>query len=194
VTLKATFYPQDAPENPVVRDVSVGPKEVRMFSGAVASLFGMKNTSGAVHFTSTAMSSIVATGRTYDRKPEGTSGQFIPAVTMNDAIGTSSRPLQILQVEESTRMRTNIGLAEVSGQPVTVRVAAILPGKATAPVLTYDLKAFEFKQIPALKLMNLTGAYNVRVTVEVLSGAGKVTAYASVVDNESQDATYVPAQ
>jgi hypothetical protein len=33
-----------------------------------------------------------------------------------------------------------------------------------------------------------------RMIVEVTSGAGRVTAYGSVIDNRTQDPTYVPAQ
>jgi hypothetical protein len=36
--------------------------------------------------------------------------------------------------------------------------------------------------------------YNARISVEVISGTGRVTAYGSVIDNESKDPTYVPAQ
>ncbi|HYS55417.1 MAG TPA: hypothetical protein VER58_16790 [Thermoanaerobaculia bacterium] len=36
--------------------------------------------------------------------------------------------------------------------------------------------------------------YNARMIVEVTSGSGRVTAYGSVIDNRTQDPTYVPAQ
>jgi hypothetical protein len=36
--------------------------------------------------------------------------------------------------------------------------------------------------------------YNGRVTVKVISGEGKVTAYGSAIDAITQDPTYVPAQ
>ena len=42
--------------------------------------------------------------------------------------------------------------------------------------------------------MNPGNTYNARITVEVISGTGRVTAYGSVVDNDTQDPTYVPAQ
>ena len=45
-----------------------------------------------------------------------------------------------------------------------------------------------------LKAMGLTNMYNARVTVKVISGQGRVTAYASVIDSRTQDPTYVPAQ
>ena len=36
--------------------------------------------------------------------------------------------------------------------------------------------------------------YNARIVVEVTGGSGRVSAYASVLDNSSLDPTYVPAQ
>jgi hypothetical protein len=42
--------------------------------------------------------------------------------------------------------------------------------------------------------MGLTNSYNARVTVKVISGQGRVTAYASVIDMLTNDPTFVPAQ
>jgi hypothetical protein len=42
--------------------------------------------------------------------------------------------------------------------------------------------------------MGLTTAYNVRASVRVTAGSGKVTAYGSVIDQVTGDPTYVPAQ
>jgi hypothetical protein len=42
--------------------------------------------------------------------------------------------------------------------------------------------------------LRLDTAYNTRVTVRVIDGDGKVSAYASVVDQKTQDPNYVNAQ
>jgi len=36
--------------------------------------------------------------------------------------------------------------------------------------------------------------YNGRVSIKVLSGSGRILAYGSVIDNQSTDATFIPAQ
>jgi hypothetical protein len=46
----------------------------------------------------------------------------------------------------------------------------------------------------SLANFGLGTAYNARVTVKVLSGTGRVTAYGSVIDAATQDPTYVPSQ
>jgi hypothetical protein len=45
-----------------------------------------------------------------------------------------------------------------------------------------------------LASMGLDDTYNARVTVRAISGTGRVTAYASVIDMETNDPTYIPAQ
>jgi hypothetical protein len=40
----------------------------------------------------------------------------------------------------------------------------------------------------------LGNVYNARISVKVIDGQGKVTAYGSVIDQKTQDPTFVPAQ
>ena len=42
--------------------------------------------------------------------------------------------------------------------------------------------------------MGLDDTFNARVTVNVIGGEGRVTACASVIDLQTNDPTYVPAQ
>lgn len=72
-----------------------------------------------------------------------------------------------------------------------VEVTAMVPGKKSAAVT----QANEFRQINGLlREMGLRDAYNASVTVRVIGGEGRAIAYASVVDNATQDPTYVMAQ
>jgi hypothetical protein len=190
----ATFIPADHPENAVSRPVEIAANSVKTFSGVVGALFGVTNATGAIHLTTESSTPLVATARTFDRRADGTYGQFIPAVTAADAVGSADRALQILQLEESERFRTNIGLVEMNGQPARVEITAIIPGSAAAPSVVVDLPAYGFTQIPVLRNMRLKGVYNGRISVRVLSGSGRIAAYGSIIDNRTQDPTYVPAQ
>ena len=106
-----------------------------------------------------------------------------------------SRPLQILQVEESNRFRSNIGLAEVTGNPVKIEIAVVPPDAKITTFTEVTLQANEFRQIGSLlKSVGLDGTFNARVTVRAIEGTGRVTAYASVIDAQTNDPTYVPAQ
>jgi len=45
-----------------------------------------------------------------------------------------------------------------------------------------------------LQSLGLSNIYNARVSLRVVDGDGKVAAYGSVIDQLTQDATYIPAQ
>jgi hypothetical protein len=135
----------------------------------------------------------VATARTYNQTSAGTYGQFIPGVSPQESVGLGDRTLQILQLESSTRFRTNIGVTETSGQETTVLVTAIPSDSKVAASTQITLAPNEFRQF-SLDAFGLGTLYNARVTVKVIGGTGKVTAYGSVIDQQTQDPTYVVAQ
>jgi len=194
VTARIDFYEQDQ-SAPKVTTVQVAPGEVKSIDNILRSVFDKTNTGGAVHVTTPTATSLVVSGRTYDQRASGTYGQFIGAVTEADAVGVGGRALQIQQLEESDRFRTNLGIAEVSGKPVTVEITAIVPDSLVAPKRVVTLQANQFSQLTqVIRSMNLTDVYNARITLRVISGEGKITAYGSVVDNQTQDPTFVPAQ
>jgi hypothetical protein len=190
-----TFYPQGNPGAAVSKPLSIAPGRVVALDGILQNFFEVTNAGGMLRVFSATPQPLVVTARTYDQKPVGTYGQFIPGISVLDAVGTGERSLQLLQVEESARFRSNLGLAELSGQPATVEITAIVPGSRVTPVIHEQLQPFQFTQInQVLRRMNLSTEYNVRLQLRVVAGAGKVGGYVSVVDNLTQDPTYVPAQ
>ncbi len=66
---------------------------------------------------------------------------------------------------------------------------SLLPGEHKQ--LNSFLAANEFRQLN-LADFGVTNGYNVRVTVRVISGTGRVTAYGSMIDQVTQDPTYDP--
>ncbi|HXH40420.1 MAG TPA: hypothetical protein VNN08_17450 [Thermoanaerobaculia bacterium] len=194
VNVTLTFHSQGG-GTPQSKEVSLAPGQVQTFDSALRQLFGISNDGGALHVVTTAATPLVATARTYNQTANGTYGQFVPAVTANDAAALGTRPLQILQIEESDRYRTNVGFAEVTGNGATIEVTAIPSDSKVAASTQIDLAANQFVQYPQLlKSMGLTNMYNARVTVKVISGQGRVAAYASVIDMQTNDPTFVPAQ
>jgi len=193
-----TFYSQNG-GTPVSKDVSLAPGQVQTFDAALHQFFGLSNDGGALHISTTAPTPLIATARTYNQTANGTYGQFVPAVTANDAAALGTRPLQILQIEESDRYRTNVGFAEVTGKAAKIEITAVPSDSKVAASTQVDLAPNQFVQYTQLlKSMGLTNssgaAYNARVTVKVISGQGRVTAYASVIDMLTNDPTFVPAQ
>jgi hypothetical protein len=194
VAAALTFYSQSG-GTPKSATVTIPAGQVRQFDKALASIFGAANDGGAIHIATAEAARLVATARTYNQTSGGTYGQFISGVTPNESTGVGSRPLQILQVEESNRFRSNIGLAETTGKPVTLELSIVPPDAKFTIVTEVQLAANEFRQIGGLlRSVGLGDTYNARVSVRAISGEGRVTAYASVIDMLTNDPTYVPAQ
>jgi LysM repeat protein len=169
------------------------PGEVHPIDNAMQTLFGLTNSGGSVVITTDTLSSLMATARTYNQTENGTYGQFIPGIAPQESVGLGERTLQILQLESSTRFRTNVGVTETKGEAVTLLVTAIPSDSKIAASTTITLAPNEFRQF-SLDAFGLGTLYNARVTVKVLGGTGKVTAYGSVIDQVTQDPTYVLAQ
>ena len=56
------------------------------------------------------------------------------------------------------------------------------------------LPANEFRQFPVLSSLGLGALYKTLISVRVIEGQGRVTAYGSVIDNLTADPTFIPAQ
>jgi len=188
-----TFYPFNNGASKSA-NVLLGAGQVLTLDNILKTQFDIENAGGVVHLTTPNAASLVVTGRTYNQTENGTFGQYVPAVTPDQAVGLGGRTLHILQVEDSTRYRTNVGLAEVNGRPATVEMQIVLPDSKITPTVEIPLAANEFRQFNVIRELGLGNVYNARITVRVKSGDGRVTAYGSVIDELTQDPTYVPAQ
>ncbi len=199
VTATLTYYPQTGSSDmtPVVRTAAIAAGETKDLDNILNTTFGVTETNagGSVLITTTDTSSIIASARTYALVDNGgTIGQFVPAVTVADSVGAGERSLQLLQLESSDGFRTNIGLVETSGNSATAEVSLVLPDSKLTPVISVPLAANEFLQFPLSSFGIANPLYNARVSVRVVDGSGRVSAYGSLIDNVSQDPAYVPAQ
>jgi len=194
VTATLAYFPQPGNTGATTTaQVPVKAGETKVIDNALQTLYGLANSGGAVVLTTPAAVPLVVTARTYNQTSVGTFGQFIPAATPAESSGLGERTIQLLQLEQSDRARSNIGISETTGNPVTVELAAIVPDSKTTIKTQFTLGANEFLQTTlGTGGFNLTNAYNVRVTVRVISGTGKVTAYGSMIDALTGDPTFVP--
>jgi hypothetical protein len=177
-------------------NITLAAGEVKVVDNAIPSLWTLVRTAGAVAIDAPPEAKLVVTARTFSRDAAGgTYGQFIPGATASDGVGLGERSLEVLQLEQSSQYRTNLGLVEVTGNPVRVEILARTGTKLTA-VITADLNGNEYRQINRIfEAMGLRdNVYTGRVSVRVVGGTGRVAAYGSVVDNATVDPTYVPAQ
>jgi len=198
-TVNLTYYPQGQPgAAKTATPITIPAGQVKAIDNVLPALFNATATGGSIVLTTGGNTSLVASGRTYSiRGDGGTFGQFIPGVTPSEGVGVGDRALQVLQLEQSRSFRSNLGIAEVAGSPARVRITLTQPDSKVSPVLEQDLEPNAFVQFGRI-IESMLGpgvdVYNARIAVEVISGTGRVTAYGSVIDNDTQDPTYVSAQ
>ncbi len=187
-------FPANSALQPVTKQLAAN--EVWAVDNVLPTLWNTTG-GGAVVATTDNGAPLVVTARTFSQRDDGgTFGQFIPGVTAADAVGMGDRPLQVVQLEQSPAFRSNLGLVEVTGSPVTLDVAAYVPESKVAAHTTVTLAPGQFTQLGSVFAgMGFTSnVYNGRIAVTAIGGTGRAAAYGSVVDNRTQDGTYVPAK
>ncbi len=187
-----TYYPQGGTSHALTMTIPGG--QVQQLDNFIATKFpGLLQSAGSLVVNSANNSSLVATARTYTDTGNGTYGQFIPGVSPTAGIGVGDPMMQVLQLEQSPSFHTNAGVAELSGNPVSVILHLIPPDGRTQAIIGIDLQPYEFRQITNI-FSTYGTVYNGRVAIEVVGGTGRVTGYASNIDNQTKDPTYIPAQ
>jgi hypothetical protein len=180
------------------RMITLAAGKMQQLDRVLSSLFEIsEDAGGALHVSSAAPAHLVVTARTYNETAQGAYGGFISAVIPEEAVSAGSRPLQIVQVEESSKYRSDVGFAEVSGNEVTLEVS-VFPADSKKPLTPLEVKLApnEFLLISSLlsSKFNLTAEHNARISVRVKAGKGRAIAYVSLVDINSGDPTYIPGQ
>jgi hypothetical protein len=188
------FNPSDR-DNSEVESIVVeldGP--VTILDDVVGSTFGTEGV-GSIHYL--ADGPVLVTSRTWTTAdPSGTFGQTIVGVPVDRAAtpGTGQVGALRMFVDSVQGFRTNLGVTNVSRVPTTVAVEVFTADGAPAPgesSLTLELPPFGMTQVNDL-LGRLTGGDHegLIIRVGVVSDQGAVTAYASTVDNTTNDASY----
>lgn len=140
-----------------------------------------------------------ASSRTFASTPLGTFGQFIAAVPLTKFATKAALPIpglppstrtvmSLQQVAQSARFRTNLGIVEGSGTAASGRIRFLDPNGSLLKEVPYSLRAGEHQQINRVFAVN--GIDNIedgRIEITVDSPTGAVTAYASVLDNKTDD-------
>lgn len=196
VTATMTFYREGAANSPIVRTEAIAAGQIKSYDNVVASLFGTTGR-GSFVVSTTEDSTLLVTGRTFTTSASGgTSGEFQLAQLAADGIGSADGELQLLQLEESDKFRSDVALAELTGNAAEVQISLIAPDGKSAPSTRIPLAANEFMNLEGvIASMGATGnVYNARITLKVVSGTGRVGAYASMVDRATNDPTLFPGQ
>jgi len=181
--------------SPAQRTFGLSAGTCRRHLDLIATDFGVDGT-GAVRVTATS-GTILVTSRTYNDDPDGTFGQYIPALAAGEALahGEAGALLQLSRSSSSASgYRTNLGFVNVTGGSLTVEVALHTAADVLLGTLTYELRPFEHHQVNDV-FASVTGDLEDGfAVVRATTAGGRFFAYASVVDNRSGDAVFIPAQ
>ncbi|MGA7617223.1 MAG: hypothetical protein WBX15_18825 [Thermoanaerobaculia bacterium] len=205
VTAHVTFVPADDASAAMSADLDLQPHAGWFSSDFLASLFPRRIVAtartGALRIESTAVLPIWA--RLYnDGGSSGTYGEYVqsfgsPSRRVSIAALGSPSPsaLQIFPLVQNDARRTNIGLAEFGGEDTDVEVT--IRDSRGAVVAVIDQHLAPYQSVNLLSPLSsagvaLAGPLRAEITAEP-SGAS-IIAYASVVENATGDAVFVPAE
>lgn len=183
------------PNAPASMVVNVPPRATSVLDDVVGTGFHDHGTIGALRVTSA--EPLAVTSRIYDDQRtagEGTFGQFVPALTMSNALRRGVIPQLSNQSDRSSGFRTNVGFFNPTAMPVTVRLelrdaAGMLLGQSTH---TFEAHTQRQRSIGSFfPGVSVDAAPNLSLSFD--AGA-PIFAYAAVNDNVSGDSILVWAQ
>lgn len=172
---------------PVTRTVPAG--QSLTLPDVVLSTFGNPSLAGAIQVC--ADQELTVTSRTYTREGSRTYGFGSQATRRESAIPSVSNR-RISDIRENASFRTNLGLTNVSRATVTVKVKLTLADGTPGGEQAYTLKPWSHIQRNRV-VRDFTAADVAGATLTIEPSGGSVIAYAAIVDNSTNDSTYVEA-
>ena len=191
VTPQLIFFP-GAGGQVRTRSIYLAPKQSLTYANALLEIFGLLNSAGALGIEADGVTSspdLRVSSRTFTDGSGGSYGQSVNGV-MSDELPTS---VYLTGLESDNAFRTNIGLVNRSSAQVGVTLELLDANGTRVGINFVTLAANNFQQSALSTLFpNIAGAQFPVLSMRVTAGsANVVSAYASIVDNRSQDPVYV---
>jgi len=184
VQLTLTLEPQH-----VTRQLSLPPSTSTHDLSNLFDLLGVTGEVGMLHVV--ASQEVYVVCRVYSAAAQGNRGQGIPMVvpTRRDQTLTAGETGHLVGLRADDRYRTNIALQNYGATSAAVTVRVYGGNGELAATWSPALPARQFTQLPLSQLVPAIAV--ARAEVECVSG-GPVGAYASLVDNLSNDGSFFP--
>jgi len=171
----------------------------------LVSLFGVSATGSAKGTICVSSSTPVAlTARTYNQTPQGTYGQYMPALPGTVAVARPSAQGSRLvstgdigvipHLKKTADFRSNLGVQNLGTAPVTAEIRLFdTAGSQIGTTLKQTIAIGRYWQQDDVFFALGAGSPEIAyATVEVISSGGSAWFYGSVVDNATGDPTTVP--
>jgi hypothetical protein len=177
---------------------TIAPGQTLEARDVLAGEFGLADPSAAgLRIHPGAPARLLVASRTSVEGPGGSVGFSAAGIPICAAIGQGDGAAIVIQLDQTSSKqgsRANFGMAEVAGAAATVRVTAVSgdTGRALGSRV-YALSPGRSLQAGVTDLLGPIAMSNIYLRFTVESGAGRVLAYGTSIDNASGDAIYVPA-
>lgn len=159
----------------------------------LVTLFGVNaqtRASGVVQIAADGRVAVAA--RTYSRGATGTFGQEFPALALGDGVGAGQVGIVPL-VRKSAEFRSNLGLVALADHDCVVRVTLVDSDGTTLGQRDVEVKAGRWTQLDdVFAKLGSPARDQAYVRIEALTAGTRAWAYASVIDNRTNDPTTVP--
>ncbi|MGV8040679.1 MAG: hypothetical protein AB2L07_11545 [Thermoanaerobaculaceae bacterium] len=147
---------------------------------------------GTIHITST--TKLAVSSRTYNRASGTASyGQYYPALDDNHGIASGERGF-LPQIKQNAAFRTNLGLLCLNDKAGTARIS-VFDSNGVLHGNSVDVEVPPYRWLQIDRILDAVGAGDMDVAyavVEVVTPFSKIWAYASVIDNVSNDPMTIP--
>jgi PKD repeat protein len=178
----------------ITRSVFLSPRQSVTYANALLDLFGMPSGAGALAIEATSAGAdavLKVSSRTFTGGSGGTYGQSVPDVTP-DAL---ERVLYLTGIASGSAFRTNVGLVNRGAVPVSAALVLYDEDGATVGSTNVTVPENNFQQMPLSELFEQVKgrSYDVLTMRITAASADSLSAYASVVDNATQDPVYIQA-
>ncbi|MEJ5165873.1 MAG: hypothetical protein WHV67_02465 [Thermoanaerobaculia bacterium] len=174
--------------------ITLLPKNMGIYIDAIKTLFGKDNEMGSLIVKNVDTSNFFLFGRIYNLKEDGsTLGQGTLAYKDTESTTLNDTPIFTMGVESSPNFRSNVGVFETSGQSAKVLFTFIFPDGESRNFVK-EIKPHQWIQFNNIIPSNTGYSEDVSgvwIVLSVIEGAGKISGYASIVDNLSSDATFI---
>lgn len=161
---------------------------------ALSELFGVVNGRGGILIDAVSDAEtprLNASSRTFTDGEVGTFGQFVPAVEFDT---TPPATLWLTGLEASANFRTNIGWANAEEAPLRVTLKLWDSSGANLGSRDVDIPSRSFNQQALSALFPfLSSQSRAGLTLSIATGGKPLAVYGSVVDQRSQDPTFLIA-
>ena len=192
VRVRISFSPTSGTTFPPAL-VTLGGSETRAYDDVLGTLFAPPgDTSGALLVTALDSGAVYASTRTSTSTGAGSYGLAIDPAGPASQAGPG-RQLALTFLSSSSARRTNVGFVETGGAATRLRATLLAPDGTRAATLDFSLAAYQAVQWDdVFAAMQAAPLADASMLVTVLDG-GSAVAYAIVLDNRTNDASYFAA-